>query len=99
MAEDAQVGNKTSFTIRSAENLLASVDIVEDTENDESDGSNNKTVKRLSLSKMPNVPTRYFTSLCSKKRWVSLDSFGYSWGSLLKVLSEWLQVKFAATTN
>ena len=55
--------------------------MAEDAVGDEGDGIDNKTVKRTPLSKMLNVSTRYLIFLYSGKRWVSLDSFGYSWGS------------------
>ena len=34
-----------------------------------------------------------------RKRWVSLDSFGYGWDFQLELLPKWLQAKFADTTN
>ena len=58
------------------------------------DGGNNETVKR-SPSRKSSGPTEYLTSLHSNadsaplpEKWVSLDSFGYNWGSQLKVLPE-----------
>ena len=93
-AEDAKVGSGTSFTTRSAKNLPSGM--VEDAEvggngNDEDD----EMVKNHLLPKCRTDLPEHLTSLRSKKRWVSLDSFGYSWGSQLEVLSEWLQAKFA----
>ena len=64
MAEDAEVGSGTSSTTRSAENSSASVDMAEDAEIGEGDGGDDETVKR-SLSKKPNVPIGYLTSLRS----------------------------------
>ena len=79
-AENAEIKSGTSFITRSPKNLLS--DMAEDAEivsNDDSD--DDKTVKRSPLSKKPNKSTRYLTSLHSKKRQVSLNSFGYGWGS------------------
>ena len=105
MAEDTKVGGGTSSTTRSAKNFLASVDMAEDAEVGEGDDGDDETVER-SPSKKPNVPTGYLTSLRSDadsapfaKRWVSLDSFDYGWGSQLEALPKWLRAKFAGTTN
>ena len=51
MAEDAEVGSGTSFTTRSAENSLASMDIAEDAELGKVNGDDDETVKRSPLSK------------------------------------------------
>ena len=99
MAESAEIDRGTSSIIRSAKILLALVDMAEDAEIDEDNGRDDETVKRSTLSKKPNVFTRYLTSLYSEKRWVSFDRFGYGWGSQLGALSEWLQAKFADITN
>ena len=48
-----------------------------------SDGGNNKTVKKSPFSKNPNGLIRYFISLHSQKRWSFLNNFGYDWGSWL----------------
>ena len=50
--------------------------MVKDAEVD-SDGesADDETIKKSPLSKKPNVPIRYLTSLYTKKRWVSLESF------------------------
>ena len=47
-----------------------------------SNGDDNKIVERSRFSKKANIPIGYLTSLCSKKRRISLDSF---W-PLLKLL-------------
>ena len=65
MAEDAEVGRRTSSTTRSAKNLSASVDMAEDAEVGEGDGGDDETVKRSPLSKKLNGPIGYLTSLCS----------------------------------
>ena len=74
MAKDVEVKSGTSSTTRSTKNLP--LNMAEDGEI----GSNgncvdNEKVKTSPLSKKPNVLTRYFTFLRSKKRWVYLDSF------------------------
>ena len=51
MAKDAAVGSGTSSIIISAKNLLALINMAEDTEVDEGDGGDNETVKRSPLSK------------------------------------------------
>ena len=56
MADDAEVGSRTSSTIRSAENLSASIDMAEDAEVGGGNSGDDKTVKRSS-SKKPNIPT------------------------------------------
>ena len=94
-AEDTKIGNGTSSITRSAENLSASVDIAEDSEVGKCDGSDDEIVERSALFKKPNGPIRNLISLCFGKRWVSLDGFGYSWGSQLQALFEWLRAKFA----
>ena len=64
MAEDAEVGRRTSSTIRSVENSPS--DLAENAEvGDNGDGGDNTTVKRSLLFKKPNRPTRYLTSLRS----------------------------------
>ena len=105
-AEDAEVRSRTSSTTKLAKNLSASVDMAEDTEVGEGDGGDNETVERLTLSKKSSGPMGYLTFLCSNadnapftKRWVSLDSFDYSWGSQLEALPKWLRAKFAGTIN
>ena len=70
---------KTTIT-RSAKN--SPLDMAEDAEIGEGDGGDNEMIKKSPLSKKPNIPTRYFTSLRFEKRWISLDSF---W-PLLKLL-------------
>lgn len=66
MAENAEVGDGTSSTIRSAENSSASVNVAEDAEvGSGGDGGGDETVERSPPSKKSNVPTRYFTSLRS----------------------------------
>ena len=67
MAEDVEVGNRTSSTIKSTKNLSASVDIAEDTKIGESDDGNNKTVKK-SPSKKLSKPIKYFIFLHSEKK-------------------------------
>ena len=104
-AKDAEVRSGTSSTTRSAKNLLS--DIVEDAEvGSNSDGGDDETVKRSPLSKKSNGPIGYLTSLRFNadsapfaKKWVSLDSFDYSWGFQLKALPKWLQGKFIGTSN
>ena len=77
MAEDAEVKSGTSSTIRSAKNLP--LEMAEDAEVDaNSDGGDDETVKRSSLSKKPNILIEYLTSSRFRKRCVFLDSFGYS---------------------
>ena len=79
-AKDTKDGSKTSFTTRLAKN--SPLNITEDIEvGGNGDNGDNETVKRSPLSKKPNIPTKYFTSPYSWKRWVFLDSFGYGWGS------------------
>ena len=64
-AENAEVGNGTSSTIRSAENSPS--DMAEDAEFDgNSDDGNDKTVKRSPLFKMSSGPMGYLTSLRSE---------------------------------
>ena len=68
MAEDAEVGSKTSSKTRWAKNLSASVDMAEDAEVGEDDDDDDETVKRLSLFKKPNVFTGYsYLPLLQKK--------------------------------
>ena len=62
MAEDAEVGSRTSSTTRSAENLSASVDMAEDAEVGENAGDNDEMVKRSPFKKL-NVPIGYLTFL------------------------------------
>ena len=63
-AEDAKFGSGTSPTTRSAEN--SPLDMAEDAEvGGKGDGGSNETVKRSPLSKKPNGPTEYLTSLRS----------------------------------
>ena len=78
--EDVEVCSRTSPTIRSAENLLASVNMAEDAEIGERDGADDETVKR-SLFRKLSGPTEYLISLRSEKKEVSLNSFGYGWSS------------------
>ena len=93
MTEDAEVRNGTSSITRLAENSPS--DMAEDAKvGGNGDGVNDETVKKSPLSKS-NRPMGYFTSLRSDansahfaKRWVSLDSFGYGWGSQLEALPE-----------
>ena len=66
MAEDADVGSRTSSTTRLTKNLSVLVDMAEDVEVGESDSGDNETVKQ-SLFKKLNVSTRYLTSLHFKK--------------------------------
>ena len=66
MTEDAKVGSGTVSTTRSAKNSSASVNMADDVEVGKGNGGDDETVEQSS-SKKPNVPTRYFTSLCSKK--------------------------------
>ena len=73
MAEDAEVGNGTSSTTRSAENSLASMDMAEDAKVGKGDGGNDETVKQ-SPSKKPSVRTGILPPY-APKRWVSPDSF------------------------
>ena len=67
MAKDANIGNKTSSTTRSAKNLLVSVDMAEDAEiaksNDGNDGNDKMVIK--SFSKKLSGPIGYLTSLRS----------------------------------
>ena len=59
--------------------------MAEDAEiNGNGNGDNDNTVKRSPFFNKPNVSIKYFTSLRSKKKWVSFDSF---W-PLLKLLVE-----------
>ena len=104
MAEDAEVGSGMNSTTRSAEN--SPLGMAEDIEvGGNSDGANDETDKR-SPSKKSSGPIGYLTSLRSNadsvpfaKRWVSRDSFGYSWSFQLEVLPKWLRAKFAGTTK
>ena len=67
MVEDTEVGNGTSPTTRSAQNLL--LNMAEDVEvNGNGDGGNDKKVKRSSFSKKPNILTEYFISPRSRKK-------------------------------
>ena len=76
-AEDAEVRNGTSSINKSVENLP--LIMAEDAEvGDNGDDVDNKTVKRSPLSKKPNGPIKYLTSLYFRKKWVFLNSFGYS---------------------
>ena len=89
MAEDAEVGSETSSTTRSAKNLPS--DMAKDAEvGGNGDGGDNETDKRLPSRKSSRL-MRYFISLRSNadsvlfaKIWLSLDSFGYGWGSQLE---------------
>ena len=82
MAEDAEVGSKTSSTTRSAKNLP--LDIAEDAElGGNGDSGDDKLVKRSTSRKLSGL-TGYLISLRSdadsilfEKRWVFLDSFAY----------------------
>ena len=65
ITEDVEISSKTTFTNKLGKNLSALVDIAEDSEVDESNIGDDKTVKRSPLSKKPNVPIGYPTSLCS----------------------------------
>ena len=68
MTENADVVGRISSTIRLAKNLLALVDKAKDNKVGKSNNSsNNKTVKRLPLSKKPNVLIEYFISFYFKK--------------------------------
>ena len=78
MAEGAEIGSRMSSITRLAKNLSTSVDIAKNTEVDESDSSDDETVKKSSLLKNSNIPIEYLTSLCSKKRCVFFDSCSYS---------------------
>ena len=64
-AENAEVGSRTSFTIRSANNLSVSVDMAKDAEVGEGNGDNDETVERSPLFKKSNGSIGYLTSLCS----------------------------------
>ena len=64
MAEDTEVGSRTSSTTRLDKNLSASMDMAEDAELGEGDGGDDETVKR-SPSKKSNVPIGYLISLRS----------------------------------
>ena len=83
---------RTSSITRLSNNLSASIDKAENAEVGEGNSGDKEIVER-SPSKKPNVPTGYLNFLCSKQRWVSLDSFGYDWGFQFKALSEKLQNK------
>ena len=65
MAKDAEVRSWTSLITRSANNLLASVDMAEDVKVGEGDSGNYETIKRLLFSKKLSKPIGYFTSLRS----------------------------------
>ena len=94
MAKDAEVRSGTSSTPRSAKNSPS--DMAKDAEGGgNNNGGNDETIERSPLSKKPNGLTGYLTFICFKKKWVSLDSFGYSWGFQLEALSKWLRAKFA----
>ena len=56
MAEDTEVGSKTSFTTRSANDLSASMDMAEDAEVGKGDGGDDEMVERAP-SKKPNILT------------------------------------------
>ena len=61
IAEDVEVGNRTSFTTRLAKILPS--DMLEDADIGGNDnGGDNKTVERLSFKKLSG-PTKYLTSL------------------------------------
>ena len=64
MTKDAEIGSGTSFTTRLTKNFLASVNMGEDAEVGESDGGDDKIIKRLLFKKLSGL-TRYITSLCS----------------------------------
>ena len=66
MAKEAEVGNGTSSTTRSAKNSSASVDMVEYAEVGEGDGSNDETVKRSPFKKSSGS-IGYLTSLHFEK--------------------------------
>ena len=74
-AEDAEIGSGTSSTTRSAKNLSVSVELAKNAEVGWGDGGDDETVKKLPLSKKPNVPIEYPSSLYSEKIWVYLNSF------------------------
>ena len=65
MAEDAEVRSGLSSTMRSAEKLLASVDIAEDAEVGEGGVGDDETVKRSPLFKNSSGLMRYLTFLRS----------------------------------
>ena len=62
MVGDAEVGSKTSCTTRLAKNLLASMNIADNTEVGESDSGDDKTVKKSSSKKLSGF-TESLTSL------------------------------------
>ena len=86
MAENAEFKSRTGSRTRSDKNLLALVDMAKDVRVGEGDGGNDEAVERLPLSKKSNGPIGYLASLGSKKRWVSLNSFGHCWSFQLKAL-------------
>ena len=96
MAKDAEIDSKISSTTKSAKNLSALIDMAEDAQVGKDDSSDNETVKRLPLSKKPNVSTEYLIFLYFGKRWVFFYSFCYDCGSWLEALPEWLWAKFAS---
>ena len=65
MAENAEVGSRTSSTTRSAKNLAALVNIAEDAKVGESDGGDDETVKKSPLFRKLSGPIGYLTSLRS----------------------------------
>ena len=66
MAENVKVGSGISSITRSAENSSASMNMAKNAELGEGDNGDDKMVKQ-SLSKKPNLPTGYLTSLRSEK--------------------------------
>ena len=92
MAEDAEIGSRTSSTTRSVENWAS--DMAEDAEvGGNCDGGDDKTFEKSPSQKL-NVSTRYLTVLRSVKM-SSLDNLNHCWDSQLETLLEWLQAKFA----
>ena len=80
IVENVEVGSGTGSTIRSAKNSSASVDMAEDAEVGDNNSDDDKTVKKSPSKKLSGF-MEYFTSLHARKRWVSLNSFGYGWSS------------------
>ena len=86
MAEVAKVGSGNSFTNRSAKNLSASVDIVEDADVGEGNGGDDKTVEKSPFKKLSGS-TEYLNSLRSDE--MSLpNNPNHRWGSQLKAILE-----------
>ena len=67
MIEDAEVDNRTSSTTKLAENLLASVDMVEDAKVGKGNVGDNKTIEKLPSKKLSRLKG-YLTSLCFGKK-------------------------------